>query len=324
MRNDERGLDRRKFLAGAAAGGAALTFGATPALAGGHKPGKGHGHGHDGDHPGGSSIPRDNISIQLYTLRDLMTADAAGTLKALGRIGYKTVEHAGFAGRTAAEFKQLLRAAGLRATSGHQGIPQPFDAAAWQAQLNDARTIGQRYIVHPATPITYFPPDGNPAGIKGLPTSTAWKAFAADLNKAGAMARQAGLRFGVHNHFWEFAGLEDDTPLTGYDILVAETDPRLVHFEVDLYWAWFAHRDPVGLLAQIGERILQFHVKDMKYANHAPTFADAGTGVIDFARIFKAAGNPGGHEYIIERDDAGANALQTAQVGYNFLSRIRF
>ncbi len=218
----------------------------------------------------------------------------------------------------------MLRAAGLRATSGHQGIPQPFDAAAWQAQLNDARTIGQRYIVHPATPITYFPPDGNPAGIKGLPTSTAWKAFAADLNKAGAMARQAGLRFGVHNHFWEWAPLDDDTPLTGFDILIAETDPKLVHFEVDLYWAWFAHRDPVGLLAQVGERILQFHVKDMKYVNHAPTFADAGTGVIDFARIFRAAGNPGGHEYIIERDDAGANALQTAQVGYNFLSRIRF
>jgi sugar phosphate isomerase/epimerase len=324
MRNDEPGLDRRKFLAGAAAGGAALTFGAAPALAGGRKPGKGHGHGHDHDHGGGWSIPRDNISIQLYTLRDQMAADAAGTLKALGRIGYKTVEHAGFVGRTAAEFKQLLRDAGLRATSGHQGIPQPFDAAAWQAQLNDARTIGQRYIVNPASPITYFPSNGDLSQIKGLTTSTAWKAYAADLNKAGAMARAAGLRFGFHNHFWEFSGLEDDTPLTGYDILVAETDPKLVHFEVDLYWAWFAHRDPVGLLAQIGERILQFHVKDMKYVNHAPTFADAGTGVIDFARIFRAAGNPGGHEYIIERDDAGANALQTAQVGYNFLSRIRF
>src|SRR5689334_18953389 len=94
MRNDERGLDRRRFLAGAAAGGAALTFGAAPALAGGRKPGKehGHGHGHDGGH--GSSIPRENISIQLYTLRDQMAADAAGTLKALSRIGYRTVEHA--------------------------------------------------------------------------------------------------------------------------------------------------------------------------------------------------------------------------------------
>src|SRR4051812_14546216 len=288
MRDD--GFDRRKFLAGAAAGSAALTFGVAPALAGGR--GKGHSHGHGHGH-GGGSIPRERISIQLYTLRDQMAADAGGTLKALGRIGYRTVEHAGFVGRTAAEFKQLLRAAGLRASSGHQGIPQPFDAAAWQKQLDDARVIGQRYIVHPATPITYIPPDGNAAGIKGLTTAAAWKAFAADLNQAGAMARAAGLRLGVHNHFWEFLGLDDDTPLVGWDILVAETDPRLVHFEVDLYWAWFAHRDPVGLLAQVGSRILQFHVKDMQYLpNHTPTFADAGTGVIDFARIFRAAGDP--------------------------------
>ena len=170
----------------------------------------------------------------------------------------------------------------------------------------------------------FFPPDGNPAGIKGLTTSTAWKAYAADLNKAGAIARQSGLRFGFHNHFWEWAALEDDTPLTGFDILVAETDPRLVHFEVDLYWAWFAHRDPVGLLAQLGDRIRQFHVKDMKFVNHAATFADAGTGVIDFARIFRAAGDTRQHEYIVERDDAGAAALTTAKVGFDFLSRIRF
>src|SRR3954469_13264664 len=138
MRDD--GFDRRKFLAGAAAGSAALTFGVTPALAG-HR-GKGHGHGEDHGHGGGGSIPRENISIQLYTLRDQMAADAAGTLKALARIGYRSVEHAGFVGRTAAEFKLLLQRAGLRATSGHQGIPQPFDAAAWQAQINDARVIG--------------------------------------------------------------------------------------------------------------------------------------------------------------------------------------
>src|SRR3954451_10837561 len=193
MRDD--GLDRRKFLAGAAAGSAALTFGVAPALA--RARGKGHSHGH-----GGGSIPREKISIQLYTLRDQMAADAARTLKTLARIGYRTVEHAGFVGRTAAEFKQLLNAAGLRATSGHQGIPQPFDAAAWQAQLNDARTIGQRYIVNPASPITFFPSDGDLSKIRGLTTSTAWKAYAADLNRAGLAARQPGLRLGFHNHFW--------------------------------------------------------------------------------------------------------------------------
>ena len=316
MRDDGHGLDRRDFLRGAAAGAAmtAVPLGAAPALA--H--GGGHGHGH------GGSIPRENISIQLYTVRDQMAADVEGTLNALARIGYKTVEHAGFAGRTAAQFKTALRGAGLRAASGHQAMPQPYDAAAWQAQVNDAVTIGQRHIVTPLSPITFFPPDGDLSKIRGLTTSTAWRAFAADLNKAGLAARRAGLRFGFHNHFWEWLPLEDDTPLTGFDILIAETDPRLVHFELDLYWAWFAHRDPVGLLAQLGDRIRQFHVKDMKFVNHAATFTDPGTGVIDFERIFRAAGSPGSHEYIVERDDALANALQTAAVGYNFLSRIRF
>jgi sugar phosphate isomerase/epimerase len=318
MRDDGQGLDRRDFLRGAAVGGAltAMPFSAASALARDR-------HGHD-DHGHGRSIPRENISIQLYTLRDLMAADTQGTLNALANIGYRSVEHAGFAGHTAADFKAMLRRAGLRATSGHQGIPQPFDAAAWQAQINDALTIGQRYIVNPASPITFFPTDGDLSKIRGLRTAAAWRAYAADLNQAGAAARTAGLRLGFHNHFWEWAPLDDDTPLTGFDVLIAETDPRLVHFEVDLYWAWFAHRDPVGLLAQVGNRIRQYHVKDMRYVNHGPTWADPGTGVIDFARIFAAAGHPRDHQYIVERDDAGANALNTATVGFNFLSRIRF
>jgi sugar phosphate isomerase/epimerase len=309
------GFDRRTLLAGAGAAAAATAVGAGPALA--H--GGGHGHGRRG------RIPRDRISIQLYTLRDLLAADLEGTLSALAGIGYQRVEHAGFHGRTAAQFRAALDRVGLRATSGHQGIPQPFDAAAWQAQINDALTIGQRYIVNPASPILFFPPDGDLSKLRSLPTAAAWRAYAADLNRAGAMARAAGLRFGYHNHFWEFTqALEDDTPLVGYDILIAETDPRLVHFEVDLYWAWFAHRDPVQLLAYVGDRILQFHVKDMRFVNHAPTFTDPGTGVIDFARIFRAAGDPRRHEYIVERDDAGAAALTTAAVGFQFLSSVRF
>ncbi|MEK8105414.1 hypothetical protein NKG94_10005 [Micromonospora sp. M12] len=74
----------------------------------------------------------DRISIQLYTLRDQLAADLPGTLDALRRIGYRRVEHAGFVGRTAAEFRAALDEAGLRSTSGHVGIPQPFDAATWE------------------------------------------------------------------------------------------------------------------------------------------------------------------------------------------------
>ncbi|MDA0180415.1 sugar phosphate isomerase/epimerase [Solirubrobacter phytolaccae] len=316
MSDEQRGLGRRDFLLGAAGAAAVpMGLGALGVPGAVAKGGGDHGHG------GGGSIPREQISIQLYTVRDQLAADLDGTLRALARIGYRTVEHAGFHGRTAAEFKAALRRAGIKATSGHQSVPWPFDAAAWRTQLQDAVTVGQRYIVTPVSPATFGPGGGTSL----LTTAADWKAYAAALNQAGYMARQYGLRFGFHNHNWEFGALQDDTPLVGFDFLISDTDPRLVHFELDLYWAWYAHRDPVQLIAMLGDRVKQFHVKDMKFnPGHVATFTDPGTGVIDFARIFRAAGDPREHEYIVERDDALAVALNTAQVGFSYLSRIRF
>ena len=87
-------------------------------------------------------VPRDHISIQLFTLRDQLAIDLDGTLQTLAEIGYTRVEHAGFVGRTVTEFKAALDAAGLWASSGHVLIPQPFDPAAWSASLADANTLG--------------------------------------------------------------------------------------------------------------------------------------------------------------------------------------
>jgi sugar phosphate isomerase/epimerase len=306
-------LDRRSLLRGAGAVALGIAgASAAPALA----------RGSGGKPSGRQRIPREKISIQLYTLREL-PGGLAATLEALAEIGYETVEHAGFGDLgSAAAFRQALKDAGLRASSGHQGVPQPYNEAAWAQQVADAATVGQRYIVNPASPITFF--GGTIDSLRGLTTAAAYRAYAADLNRAGEVARSAGLRLGFHNHFWEWHALTDDTPLTGFDILIAETDPKLVHFELDLYWSWYAHRDPVGLLAQLGDRIRQFHVKDMKFVSGTPAWTDPGTGVIDFVRIFDAAGNPNRHEYIVERDDAGAAALTTAQIGFDFLDDIRF
>jgi sugar phosphate isomerase/epimerase len=314
---EESGVDRRRFLRGAAAGALTLpTVGgllAGPTLARGDDD-RGWGHG-------GGSIPRENISIQLYTLSAMPLEQR---LKVVADAGYRSVEHAGFGALTAAQFRDLLRKYGLRATSGHQTLPNPFDETAWRKMVADAVTIGQRYIVTAASPNTYDPATGID-GITSFRTAAEWKAYSAVLNRAGQIARQSGLRFGYHSHFWEFHGLDDDTPLTGYDIMLAETDPRLVHFELDLYWAWYAHRDPVQMVTTYGDRIRQFHVKDMRYLpGHKPTWADPAAGVIEFARIFAAAGEPRDHEYIVERDDAGTAAATTAAAGYNLLSRIRF
>ncbi|HSO52931.1 MAG TPA: sugar phosphate isomerase/epimerase [Actinomycetes bacterium] len=265
-------------------------------------------------------VPPDQISIQLYTLRDQLAIDFEATIATLAEIGYTRVEHAGFVGRTVTEFKAVLDANGIVSTSGHVQIPQPFDPTTWAASLEDANVLGSRYIVHPFFGINF----GTGEVVR---TTAPWQAFARDLNRAGRMARQAGIKLGYHNHNWEFFRLTDDPSRTAYDVLTDTTDPDLVHLELDLFWATRGARDPVDLFRQHRGRVLQYHVKDM---NQAGGFTDPGQGLLDFARIFRHSDTAGVREYIVERDDAGspprqpADALVTARVGYQFLSTIRF
>jgi sugar phosphate isomerase/epimerase len=308
-------LSRRGFLRTAAATAAVVGTSsalAAPAFAD-QEPASASGHSRH-------RVPRDQISIQLYTLRDQLAIDLEGTLAALREIGYTRVEHAGFVGRTVEEFKEALDAAGLRASSGHVSIPQPFDPAAWSALLDDADTLGSRYIVHPFFGINF----GTGEVVR---TTAPWQNFARDLNRAGRMARDAGIKLGYHNHNWEFFRLTDDPSRTAYEVLTDTTDPDLVHLELDLFWATRGARDPVDLIRQNRGRVLQYHVKDM---NQAGSFEDPGQGLIDFARIFRHSDDAGVREYIVERDDAGTpprkpeDALDTARVGYQFLRTIRF
>lgn len=297
-------LSRRQLLGAAAAAGAATTI-AVPSAAAAHGGGSLH------------RVPVDRISVQLYTLRDQLGINLEASLDELAEIGYTRVEHAGFVGRTAAQFRAALDAAGIRATSGHVGIPQPFDAATWQRALDDAAIVGNKFIVHP------FFGQGASGPIRD---AAVYRAFARDLNKAGELARRAGLSFGYHNHQAEFLR-QTGTNLTGFDILTRETDPRLVHLEVDLFWAFRGAHDPVDLIAEHRGRIKQVHVKDL---NVAGSFADPGDGLIDFGRIFARSKEAGLVEYIVERDDAGtpprtpADALVTARRGYAYLAGLRF
>jgi sugar phosphate isomerase/epimerase len=305
-------LSRRGFLRTAAATAAAVgasTVLATPALGQTAAAQKDKGR-----------VRPDQISIQLFTLRDQLAIDFPGTIAALAEIGYTKVEHAGFVGRSVQDFKAVLDANGIVSTSGHVLIPQPFDAAAWGASLDNANTLGSTYIVHPFFGINF--------GTGEVTRTTApWQAFARDMNTAGRMAQDAGVKLGYHNHNWEFFRLTDDPSRTAYDVLAAETDPDLVHLELDLFWVTRGARDPVDVIEENKGRVLQYHVKDM---NQAGSFADPGEGLLDFPRIFEHSKEAGVDEYIVERDDAGtaprlpADALDTARVGYEFLVAVRF
>jgi sugar phosphate isomerase/epimerase len=260
-------------------------------------------------------VPRDAISIQLYTMRELMDADLEAVFAGLAALGYRRVEQAGLHGRTAPEFRRLLDKYALRASSGHQSI-YPYHASRWRESIETAVILGQQYMVEP---LPAFVASGLVTPI--VPPSLVWGDYAQQLNKAAEQASYYGIKVGYHNHNPEFLPLPDDPSRTGYDILLAETDPDLVHFELDLYWSWAGEKDPVELLQEHPGRFRQFHVKDMD-ANGGITAP--GTGVIDFARIFKAAADLGIGEYTIEQDNAGQDAMESARLGYELLRTIRF
>ena len=141
---NESTVSRRNLLGAAAAGAAAIGASAIVASpAGAASPAGGRGRP--------DRVPLDKISVQLYTLRNQLAIDLDASLAELREIGYTRVEHAGFVGRTAAEFKAALDAVGIWASSGHVGIPQPFDADAWSASLRDARIPGSGWVTTTTT-----------------------------------------------------------------------------------------------------------------------------------------------------------------------------
>ena len=210
----------------------------------------------------------DRVGLQLYTVRDLMQADLPGTLAKVASIGYKEVEFAGYFGRTPAEIRSLLAQNGLTSPSTHVG----YDSigANWQKQLDDLKAIGHEWVT-----IAWMPEDQR----KGIAD---WKRHAAEFNKAGAAAKAAGLRFAYHNHDFEIRPLEGQRPL---DVMLTETDPSLVDFEMDLYWVNFGGGNPIDFFNRHPHRFPLVHVKD---SGGPPDnkMVDVGSGTIQWPSIF--------------------------------------
>lgn len=234
------------------------------------------------------------LGIQLYTMRSVIQADPAGVLNALGAIGYREVETAGTAGRTPAEFRQLLDAAGLRSPSGHYPIERMRSNMA--GVIDEARALGQTWIVAPYLAAPERTGDG-------------YRRLAADLDRANEAARTAGMRVAYHNHDFEFlqvAGAPEGQ--NGFDILLAESR---VPIELDLFWITKAGRKPAEYFAKYPGRFPLVHVKDMTAAG---AMADVGAGTIDFRGIF-ADSTAGIRHFFVERDDT-TDPLATARASF--------
>jgi sugar phosphate isomerase/epimerase len=302
--SEENHLSRRGFI-GAAGGAAAVgALGPLTGTAGAHG---GHGHGRGGD------IPLDRIGIQLFTVRDLLAdneLDLPGTFEMLSDAGYALVEVGGtYDGRTAADFRALaaqydLRPEGMHPPGAPGGVNRWNTAAGRQEIYQESITLGLSYVGAAS------PPPGYTRDAAGFTR------MAADFNTWGAEAREHGLKFYFHNHPEDF-NLDGGRPI--YDILLEETDPRLVYFEMDIAWVVGGGQDPFAYLRRYGyRRFPLFHVKDMRFAADGPRttpatvaqpnrpywLTDVGKGDIDFARVFSALRDLDDHYYFVEHDDA--------------------
>jgi sugar phosphate isomerase/epimerase len=241
---------------------------------------------------------RGAIGIQLYSVRGLMAKDAGGTLAALSAIGYREVELAGFYGMTAAQMKALLARHALAAPSSHSSLTDL--RAHWPQALADAQTLGQHYLVC----AWIDEPDRTPDGYRKI---------AGEFNAFGKAARERGIQFGFHNYTYDFKPFANGT--LPYDLLLAECDPQLVKFEIDLFWMAKGGADPVAYFARWPGRFPLIHVKDM---NAAGVMVDAGQGTIDIKAIVAHARQGGVEHWFVEHDEP-PDPLGDARVSFDYL-----
>jgi sugar phosphate isomerase/epimerase len=284
IRESDMSHDRRAFLSSLGAAAVSLAYGCSPF--GVLRP----------------TPKRMRWGIQLYTLRSVASANLGGTLAQLAAIGYTEIEFAGFYNHPAAEVRGLLDQYGLTAPSAHIDIGQ-MEGAAADATFRDAKTVGLEWVTVPSLP------RGKRDAVDD------WKRVAQQFNAVAAETKARGFRFAYHNHNTEFRKIGAVVPL---EVLLAETDPALVSFEMDVYWVVNGGADPLDLLAQYPGRFKMLHLKDsMGAPDHK--MADVGSGTIDFKTILAQA--KGIEHYFVEHDSP-ADPIASATASYRYLSTL--
>lgn len=291
-------MDRRTFLR--VSGAASVT-----AAVGGSACARGVSLGGPASQSGaGEPLPLSRVGVQLYSVRGLMQQDAERALAQVRAAGYGLVETAGTGAHSATAFRAMLDRAGLRTSSGHYPLELLDKSSA--AVFATAATLGQEFVVLP-----FLQP-----AMRGSRDSYAM--LADRMNEFGAKAKAAGLRFAYHNHDFEFATLGGDAPV--YDMLLARTDPALVSFELDAYWAYKAGHDPVSYFERFPGRFALCHLKDGTAAP-ARAIADVGAGVIDFRKLLGLAERAGLRYAFVEHDSA-VDAIASIRASYEHVSRL--
>jgi sugar phosphate isomerase/epimerase len=251
--------------------------------------------------------------FELYTARSLLGRDFEGTLRAIAALGYREVEGSDLFGRTPDEARRCFEALGLRAPSWHAFL-DPTDAAGLDAAIERAAALGARFLVAAtAKELLSFGPKG--VTLREDLPAAGYRGIAAFLGDAGERCAAAGIRFAYHNHHVELREVEPGR--SGLELLLAETDPARVGFELDLCWTVAGGADPRDLFARHPGRFPLCHAKD---TNERGEDLDVGTGLVDFDAILAEAERAGIEHVFVERDTE-EDPLRTAARGHARLAR---
>jgi sugar phosphate isomerase/epimerase len=250
------------------------------------------------------SKKKELVGIQLYSVRDEMKADPLRTLKQIASMGYNHVEHANYANRkfygySPTEFKKILDDLGLKMPSGHTVLaPKHWDTAKndftdeWKYTVEDAAVLEQRYVISPWLDQTW------------RNSKDDLKRYMDVFNKSGELCKKSGMKFGYHNHDFEFSQKLDNE--TVYDIILKNTDPSAVMQQLDIGNLYNGGAKAIEIVRQYPGRFESLHVKDeIKSEKPGEEFESTilGNGIVNVKEVLDVCRKSGGtYHYIIEQE----------------------
>lgn len=272
------------------------------------------------------------LGIQLYSLGPDLAKELDAQLATVAKIGFKTVELAGYLGRTPAELRAAFDRAGLTCTSAH--VPPKGADISFSGDLgklaDDLHVVGVKTAI---MPIQYVPDRMTGVGLReaGVQmTADDWKWNADFLNQKAAVLKKAGIVTGYHNHNFEFTPLKDakGADTNGMEVLLKHTDPSLVIFELDAGWVTAAGQDPFAMLKAYAGRFTHMHVKDIKPTTK-PNFelrqdpTEVGSGMINWPKLLPAAYEAGVRGFFYEQEPPFKGArLESAKISFDYLAKV--
>ena len=242
------------------------------------------------------------IGLQLYTIRDIARSNFEYALRLVSQIGYREVEFAGLHDTSAKKVRGWLDKYSLAAPATH--IDMSRLRTNLKGVVDEAQALGVTYIVCPWIDATE------------RKDAAAWKRIAADFNRFAESLQRVGLRFAYHNHDFEFQPLAGGE--IGYDILLDETDAKLVTMELDLFWITKAKRDPLAYFEKWPGRFPSVHVKDMAGNGQ---MVNVGQGHIDWSRIFDKRREAGIEHLFVEHDNP-RSPIDDITVSFRYMARV--